>query len=203
MIKDILKIGAVSLVIALAVFHFGHVNVAPLGGSLETVKQTLAKGFTSQADSDITGGTFTLTSKTYVGAGGVTIASSTRNVSGIVYTDVRQTMAIATTTPCAIQSPAATTSVAFATGAVGANFTVSSTTASVLTVATSTTAFATTSAVAIQSIAANAQITVVSTTTPANGGIVLPPRSWLVFGLSGGAGTFSPTGSCTASFKGL
>ena len=118
--------------------------------------------------------------------------------SCFAYSKMRQ----ATTTVCALKSPSATsTIVGFADGGIGATFKVSSTTASVLTVATSTTAFATTSMLLRQPIAANAQLSVVSTTTPANGGIVLPPNTYLVFGMEGGVGTFSPVGTCSAAFR--
>lgn len=101
----------------------------------------------------------------------------------------------ATTTICAIQSPAATSTLV----GLGATLTVSSSTASRLVIASSTTAYATTTHFASTDIAANAQMTLVSTSTRADK--VISPNTWFVFSMNGGTGTFSPSGSCFATFE--
>lgn len=102
----------------------------------------------------------------------------------------------ATTTVCAIQSPAATSTLAWA----GVLFKVSSTTASTVTLATSTTAFATTTLLTSTTIAANAQGYINFQGSSAN---VLAPNTWVVVGMAGGTGTFSPSGTCQAEFMAL
>ncbi len=102
----------------------------------------------------------------------------------------------ATTTVCALQSPAATSTLAWA----AVLFSVSSTTASTVTLATSTSAFATTTLLTSTSIAANAQGYINFQGSSAN---VLAPNTWVVVGMAGGTGTFSPTGTCQAEFMAL
>lgn len=110
----------------------------------------------------------------------------------------------ATTTVCAIQSPAATSTLNF--GAV--RFSVSSTTASTVTLAKASTPYATTTRLAFGSIAANAQGTIFAQATSTGTGITsatddittFAPNTYFVVGMAGGIGTFSPTGVCQASF---
>lgn len=102
----------------------------------------------------------------------------------------------ATTTVCAIQSPAATSTLAWA----GVLFKVSSTTASIVTLATSTSPYATTTLLIANNIGANAQGYVNFQGSSAN---VLAPNTWVVVGMAGGTGTFSPTGTCQAEFMAL
>jgi hypothetical protein len=106
-----------------------------------------------------------------------------------------------TTTICAIQAPAGTSSLRY----YALSETVSSTTASVITIAKATTAFATTTLLGSQiTVAANAQTTIVGSTTAAQqtaGADVFAPNTWLVFGQQGGTGTFSPIGQCSAHFE--
>lgn len=105
-----------------------------------------------------------------------------------------------TTTVCAIQSPAATSTLLSA----GIGFKVSSTTASTVTMARGATAFATTTKLGSVSLAANAKGTVMATTTTSpgtDGDSVFPPSYWFVVGMAGGIGTFSPSGTCHASFE--
>jgi hypothetical protein len=97
----------------------------------------------------------------------------------------------ATTTVCAIQSPAATSSIQLA----GASFTVSSTTASTVTISMNSTPYASGTALIAQAVGANAQATVrVASST------VVSPNQYIVTSMSGGTGTFSPSGNCQASF---
>lgn len=126
---------------------------------------------------------------------------------GIVQYAYNQTMKTGTTTVCAIQAPVATSTLVRST----ALATVSSTTASTVTFAKATTAFATTTVLATTSVPANAQFSLLAaTTTPvadtAAGRLtitdrVFAPNAWLNVSMEGGAGTFSPTGNCTAVFQ--
>lgn len=101
---------------------------------------------------------------------------------------------IASTTVCAFQSPAATTSVESATATIGGAGVVASTAY----IAIAKTAFATTTNIAQLPIAANTQATVLATTTPVTGmnTLVVPPSNWIVVALQG-ATTYTPTGSCS------
>lgn len=103
----------------------------------------------------------------------------------------------ATTTVCAIQSPAGTsTLVSFSL-----RLDVSSTTASTVTVARAATAYATTSAIETVSVGANAQALVIASTTVQKDLRTFGPSTWLVGSMAGGTGSFSPSGSCRAVFQ--
>ena len=119
---------------------------------------------------------------------------------GVRHYGLRADLAQGTTTVCAIQSPAGTSSLR----AFGISETVSSTTASVTTTTKATTAFATTTLLGAQvAVAANAQAMIVGSTTAAQntaGADVFAPNTWIVFGQQGGTGTFSPTGQCYATW---
>lgn len=119
---------------------------------------------------------------------------------GITTCVTRIAMRTATTTVCAIKSPAATSTLVSGT----ARFTYSSTTAPLVRFAKATTPYATTTALGNATIAAGAQGTLQASSTPvgALGDItVFEPSSYLVVALSGGVGTFSPTGICQATFE--
>lgn len=112
-----------------------------------------------------------------------------------------ESLVSATTTVCAIQSPAATSTLLRAS----ISFKVGSTTASTVDIAKATTAYATTTIIGGGALAANAQGTFNATTTPAtgtslNGPMVFAPSTYVVFGMEGGTGTFSPTGTCQAEW---
>lgn len=117
----------------------------------------------------------------YIGVGGVRYYSYSRD-----YT-------VSTTTVCAIQGPAATSTLTHA----GALFTTASTTASIVTLARAATAFATTTSIGSIAIAANGTALAVGSTTPA---VAFGPNQWFVVGMQGGTGTFSPVGQCYAQF---
>ena len=120
----------------------------------------------------------------YIGIGGV---RRYFNSSGL---------ATATTTPCAFQSLAATSTLVGG----GAKFSVGSTTATTITIAKATTPTATTTWIHNASLAANAQGTfIVPGATTTNQ--IFGPNDWFVVGMSGGNGTFSPTGVCHAIFE--
>lgn len=121
-------------------------------------------------------------------------------VQGVRTWPTAQPFATATTTVCAIQSPAATSTLAYPSGVL---FTTSSTTAVTVTLAKAATAFATTTALGTHAIAANAQGHILASTTPAgnlNSDLVFGPNQWFVVGMQGGVGSFSPVGVCQATF---
>ena len=131
---------------------------------------------------------------TYYGVNGVRIYPNTRDFT------------TSTTTVCAIQSPAATSTLISG----GALFTTSSTTATTVTIAKSATAFATTTKLGEGAIAANAQGFLLASTTAITAGgtgsnlnpaYVFGPSQWFVVGVQGGVGTFSPVGQCSATFQ--
>jgi hypothetical protein len=123
------------------------------------------------------------------------------STGGIFNTGARIAFTTATTTVCAIQSPNATSTLVYGS----AMFTVSSTSASTVNMARATTAFATTTSLGNGIFAANAQGTVIASTTPSSvatdGSQVFPPSTWFVVGMTGGTGTFSPTGYCSAEWN--
>jgi hypothetical protein len=110
------------------------------------------------------------------------------------------TLKTATTTVCAIQSPVATSTLKFA----GVRFATASTTASTVTLAKAATAYATTTSLGSAVIAANAQGTVLASTSPTTSlddSVVFAPSQWFVVGMAGNIGTFSPTGTCQATWE--
>lgn len=191
----------VAIVIAIfAVFHhgsttspFGATGTGPgCGGSVTCLSGDL------YASASITGNTLvslsTILSPSTFYLGGATTATSLPLVGA------RTSYTAATTTPCAIQSPAATSTLVMAS----ALFTVSSTTASTVTIAKAATAFATTTVLGNAiAVGANAQATIVATSTTANQlaqDFVFAPSQWVVIGMAGNIGTFSPSGQCSAFF---
>jgi hypothetical protein len=126
-----------------------------------------------------------------------TLAVSNGISNGGIFTSPYRTATLtaATTTPCAIQSPNATSTVASAS----LLLTTSSTTASTVTIASAATAYATTTYLGSTAISANAQGTAYTAATSSQA--VLGPSQWVVFGMSGGTGTFSPAGVCEATFQ--
>lgn len=106
----------------------------------------------------------------------------------------------ATTTVCAIQSPAATSTL----NAAYAAFSISSTTASTVTIAKASTAFATTTVLEREPVAANAQADIMVAANYSNlatSTLIFAPNTWVVVGMEGGTGTFSPTGNCGAEWR--
>ena len=130
---------------------------------------------------------------------GPDIPSPYLTVNGLATWYGSMAMRSATTTVCAIQSPNVTSTLSFAS----ANWDVSSTTASGLVMAKSATAFVTTTLLNDRlDIAANAKALLLATSTIAiEGQRTFAPSQWLVIGMQGGVGSFSPTGMCKAEFK--
>jgi hypothetical protein len=110
----------------------------------------------------------------------------------------RMTLATATTTPCALQSPFTSTStlVSFAL-----NVTTGTSTTGSLTLATSTTAYATTSAITTFNIASGAKATPVW--TGGNDVGVVAPSGYVVVGVKGANFGFTYVGTCSAIFQTL
>lgn len=112
-----------------------------------------------------------------------------------VHTDA---MYQASTTVCSLQSPAATSTLSEGSGV---RFTVSSTTASTATVYKASFPTGNTTFLFADNIAAGAQSTIVATTTTNN--FVIAPNQYINVIMSGGTGTFSPTGTCGMVFQEL
>lgn len=143
--------------------------------------------------------TVTPTDTAFGAISGPDITSPYLSVNGVQSWYTKKGLVTSTTTVCAIKAPAATSSLESAS----VLFRTSSTSASVVTIAKAATAFATTTMIGTATaIAANAQASIVGTTTSASG-VVFAPNEWLVVGMSGGTGTFSPVGSCQAVFQTL
>ena len=101
----------------------------------------------------------------------------------------------ATTTPLAIQAPAATSTLALGSGC---RFEVSSSSAKAIRFAKATSPNATTTFLFGANIAAGAKGTVVASTSI--DAFVFEPNSWLTMSMVGGSGVDSPSGSCHATF---
>ena len=117
---------------------------------------------------------------------------------------VSRPVSTATTTVCAIQNPASATSTVRTATIYEST---SSTTASTLTLAKSATAFATTTFLTVSdAISANGSYQLELPATTTETGIdkyILGPSDWLVWSQAGGTGTFSPVGTCEATFTQL
>lgn len=138
-----------------------------------------------------------------VGAAGQDFPGPCISVNGQVRCAETRKLSVATTTPFASKSPAATSTLD--TNATGCRFDTSSTTASVVTFAKATTPFATTTLIGQRyAIAANAAAAIAASTTATQfvaATQVFAPNTWFVMSMEGGTGTFSPTGQCSAVFN--
>lgn len=116
------------------------------------------------------------------------------NVNGVYRWFYKQALTRATTTPCAIKSPAATSTLFFA----DVNITTATTTATTWSNAFATTPYATTTLNATAfSVASGAQgaLIVNATSTP------IAPNTWVVWGMAGSAVGPLLQGSCQAIFQ--
>lgn len=104
---------------------------------------------------------------------------------------LRQKMVTSTTTPCAIQSPAATSTLHFAY----VDMDTSTSSNSIVTIAKAASAFATTTGITTRAVTANTQAFIAASSS-----IVFEPSQWLVVGMQGNAGNYSPAGDCLASW---
>lgn len=120
------------------------------------------------------------------------IQSNYFSYGGVRHWGVRtESLIQASTTVCALQGPAATSSLRFAS----IRLNVSSTTASNVNFGVGPTPYAISTAIGGQAVAANAKADVVATST-----LIVSPNAYVVFTMSGGTGTFSPTGNCEATW---
>lgn len=149
------------------------------------------------------GGDITLGAGSNITVAGTASITGTTTLNGMPIVAKRTATFNSSTTPWAVQI-GATSTLAHAFCSLKG-----STTASVLTFGKANTAFATTTVIATSTIAANAQGTInaLATTTQnatlgekAVNDRTFSPGQWLVLGMSGGIGTFSPTGACSAEF---
>lgn len=111
----------------------------------------------------------------------------------------------ATTTPCAIQAPSASSTLVFATFKITTG---TSTDATTWTIATSTTAFSTTTGAVLLNtypLAAGATGEFASLPVPTGGKMTSPilPNAWVVFGVAGTipGGSSTLLGTCSAGFR--
>ena len=120
----------------------------------------------------------------------------------------KQSLALATTTVCAIKSPSATSTLVSA----NVGFTTSTTTKTVVTLAKGTTAYSTSSAVFSQTdVAINSRAYLqYRDQTASSTDSVFGPSTYFVVGIQGGSGagsaighsqTFSNSGACNATFE--
>lgn len=131
------------------------------------------------------------------------------NNNGVYTYPLGRNILSATTTPCSIKSPSATSTLVRS----WFNVKTGTTTSATLTLATSTTAFATTTPLTTPFAGLVNKYTFAyngTTTTATNGGTVggvYAPNTWLVYGLAGEptsvAGGFVISGSCGAVFQQL
>lgn len=132
-------------------------------------------------------------------ATGPEISSPYITVGGLTTYYGRQTLRPATTTPCALQGPASTSTLEIAQFQV----TTGTSTATTWTIAQATTAFATTTSVGSFTVASGAQVST-STIPSTLPGFVVSPNAYIVFGLAGIGGNSIPgsavAGTCSAEF---
>ena len=121
------------------------------------------------------------------------------SVGGVARYHYSLPLATGTTSPCSIQSPAATSTLVSA----GIQFTTSSTTATAITIARGTAMTATTTSIGTDyAIAANKTAMIVaSTTATAGDATIFPPNTWFNVGMKGGVGTHDAVGVCHAIFE--
>ncbi len=121
-------------------------------------------------------------------------------LGGLHTCPVRKALTTATTTVCSIKSPAATSTLDRAR----ITLTVSSTTASTVTIAKGATFNASSTLLASAPLAADAQGTLTASSTATGVNLdninIIAPNQYINFSMSGGNGTFSPSGSCFAEF---
>lgn len=120
------------------------------------------------------------------------------NTNGVfTYHRLQASLYSATTTPCVIKSPSATTTLA----AFAMNVTTPTSTTALFTLATSTVPNATTSLIATQTLTSGQEGTF-NWAAGANNGLV-SPNTYVSIGTSGGVSPFTYGGSCNATFRGV
>lgn len=120
------------------------------------------------------------------------------NFNGQVYYPRVVALSRATTTPCVVKSPSATTTIL----RIAFNVTTPTSSAATLTIATSTLSSATTSLIAVLSLAAGAQGT--PHWDPGNNNALVAPNTYVTIGASGvSQGGYTFGGSCSVMFAGV
>lgn len=131
-------------------------------------------------------------------AAGPDIISPYLRWGGVATYRAAEAMNTATNTVCALRSPASTSTLE----SFVAYLEVSSSTASRINFATSGSGdaqpSATTTLIDSQNIAANAKAIFKNASST-----IISPNTWLVLGMQGGTGTFSPTGVCQATWQAI
>ena len=132
-------------------------------------------------------------------------ACESRN--GVQQCFTRMTLKTATTTVCSIRSPVNATST-LVRGSI--TFRTSTTTTALVTMGRSALLNATTTLIGDPTLSGTGQLTIRATTTTAqlddgltiSDPVLFPPGHWFNIGMSGGvSGTYSPTGTCQATFE--
>lgn len=129
------------------------------------------------------------------GSAGQDQSADTITQGGMTIVRKRQGFYAATTTPCIIKSPAATSTIEF----FGVQFTVGSTTNKQIILATGSGAQASTTVIGNNLLLSGARGSFYATTTTL-GNMVIGPNTYLNLSMVGGTGVDSPSGSCEASF---
>lgn len=122
------------------------------------------------------------------------------SVNGIGYQYARSaSLNAASTTVCTITTSATATSTL---QSASLQLSISTTTAHRVFIGSGAFVGATTTSLGFADYAAGAQSTTIATTTPLNNSfVVFPPSTRINFTMSGGIGTFSPTGVCSAVLR--
>lgn len=210
-----IKLIWVGILIAIVIAVGGYSYPQQIASALGAVANRLPHGYWDTADGYYVDGVSVID-----GSGNIVVADSkTLSLDGIVVYGMRTTMSSATTTPCSIQGPAATSTLKSWT----ANITTGTSTAMSFDMSTSTTAYATTSNPLIKfgttaALASGAQgsfawhpgastspFTIQQSNDYATGAslLILKPNTWVVMKTGAGVGGFTYTGTCSAVFEAL
>jgi hypothetical protein len=134
----------------------------------------------------------------------LTSFQETPKLGGVIYTEqngiftypYKIPLKTATTTPCAIQSPKATSTIIHASFSIGTG----TSTANFVEIGKATTAFATTTSLGYLTIASGKSGTLVSTTTSQNDNLIIAPSNWVVTKMSQSYDQVPP-GVCEVIFR--
>lgn len=189
------SVALVALVIAaIALFLPVSKTVSPAPALLGAVNSQNTTNFTTVGARNLTIGEGCQNgygSVTCIGNGAVSAGDFSLNQ--IIATSTRQNFVLATTTPCSIMSPAATSSLIFW----DANITLGTSTAATYVLATSTTAFATTSLIS-NAFGIGANVGGSLTWDPGVNNSVVSPSTWVVMSVNSPA--TGQSGTCQAVF---
>jgi hypothetical protein len=167
-------------------------------GTTTVIRETLDLGSGTRFPNGISADT-TSPARGEVRGTSLTTTGVTSSQGGVTYTARSATLSTGTLgVICALQAPAATSTLVSAI----VNLDTSTTSATTMNMAQGVSASATTTRINFTGVAANAQgVTLIASSTPTiHNANVFAPSSWLVVSLTGGNGTYSPTGSCAATW---